>query len=66
MELFDGHIACDSSTRSEIVVPLVDHQNGRVVGVLDLDCETPDGFGEEDKTGLESFAKILTDSCVWW
>lgn len=54
---FPGHIACDGASRSEIVVPL--HQNGRVVGVLDIDSPVPDRFSEDDQAGLEAFARTL-------
>ena len=52
---FPGHIACDGASRSEIVVPL--HQNGQVVGVLDIDAPIPDRFSEDDQKGLEAFAR---------
>ena len=54
---FPGHIACDSASRSELVIPL--HQNGAVVGVLDIDSPEPARFSPEDQTGLEEFAQIL-------
>ena len=54
---FPGHIACDGASRSEIVVPL--HQNGQVVGVLDIDAPIPDRFSEDDQKGLEAFARTL-------
>ncbi len=54
---FPGHIACDSLSESEIVIPL--HKNGEVFGVLDIDSPMKDRFGQEDKAGLESFARIL-------
>ena len=54
---FPGHIACDSASRSEIVVPL--HKEGRVMGVLDIDSPLLHCFTEEDKAGLEAFARIL-------
>ena len=54
---FPGHIACDSASASELVVPL--HQNGAVVGVLDLDSPFPARFTEADQAGLEDFARIL-------
>lgn len=47
---FEGHIACDSASRSELVVPL--HQNGRVVAVLDLDSPSLSRFTEADRDGL--------------
>ena len=54
---FPGHIACDSASNSEIVVPL--YKNGTVWGVLDIDSPYIGRFTEEDKTGLEAFAKII-------
>ena len=54
---FPGHIACDCASRSEIVVPL--HQEGQVVGVLDIDSPLPGRFTWEDQQGLEAFARIL-------
>ncbi len=54
---FEGHIACDSASNSEIVVPL--HKDGAVVGVLDIDSPSFARFTEEDRTGLEALAKIV-------
>ena len=54
---FPGHIACDSASRSEIVVPL--HRDGKVIGVLDIDSPLLHRFTEADRTGLEAFARIL-------
>lgn len=54
---FPGHIACDSASRSEIVIPL--HQDGRVIGVMDIDSPFPDRFSQEDQEGLEAFARVL-------
>ena len=54
---FPGHIACDSASRSEIVVPL--HRDGRVFGVLDIDSPLLHRFTEADQAGLEAFARIL-------
>ena len=59
---FPGHIACDSASASEIVVPL--KKDGEVFGVLDIDSPSLNRFGEEDKTGLEEFAKIIETS-LW-
>lgn len=60
---FPGHIACDSASNSEIVVPLV-HQ-GRLLGVLDLDSPTLNRFSAEDAQGLErSVALLLAHSDV--
>jgi L-methionine (R)-S-oxide reductase len=57
---FPGHIACDSASRSELVVPLV--RDGRIAGVLDLDSPLPDRFDEEDRRGCESVATVLMRS----
>ncbi|MBQ2518104.1 MAG: GAF domain-containing protein [Clostridia bacterium] len=54
---FEGHIACDSASNSEIVVPL--HRDGRVVGVLDIDSPVFSRFTQEDRAGLVAFAGIL-------
>lgn len=54
---FRGHIACDSASNSEIVVPL--RKNGAVIGVLDVDSPSLARFTEEDRISLEAFAAIL-------
>ena len=54
---FPGHIACDSASNSEIVVPI--HVNGEIWGVLDIDSPNVGRFTEEDKEGLERFVKVL-------
>ena len=54
---FPGHIACDSASRSEIVVPL--HEYGIVTGVLDIDSPVENRFDEADRAGVEAFARIL-------
>ena len=54
---FPGHIACDSASNSEIVVPI--HADGKVVGVLDIDSPSLNRFSLEDKEGLELFVKEL-------
>ncbi len=51
VEEFEGHIACASSTRSEIVLPVRDGQ-GRLLGVLDIDSDRPAAFDAEDADGL--------------
>jgi GAF domain-containing protein len=56
---FAGHIACDSASNSEIVVPV--HRDGAVFGVLDIDSPLFDRFSEEDRTGLEKFVKVLEE-----
>ena len=57
---FRGHIACDSASNSEIVVPL--RQDGKVIGVLDVDSPSRGRFTAEDRAGLEAFAAILQDA----
>ena len=58
VHLFPGHIACDSASMSEIVVPLFG-KNGEVVGVLDIDSPMIARFDENDQAGLENFARII-------
>lgn len=55
---FPGHIACDSRTNSEIVVPVFD-QSGALAAVLDVDSEQPDAFDEVDRLGLEAICRNL-------
>ena len=57
---FPGHIACDSASNSEIVIPM--HRSGEVFGVLDIDSPLFNRFDENDKAGLEEFARILEKS----
>lgn len=57
---FPGHIACDSASNSEIVVPI--RAGGKLWGVLDIDSPTLDRFDEKDREGLEAFVKILEES----
>ena len=57
---FPGHIACDSASRSELVVPL--YRNGALVGVFDLDSPDPDRFDVEDQGGIEEIARIYVQS----
>ena len=54
---FPGHIACDSASNSEIVVPI--HRDGKVIAVLDIDSPSLSRFDEDDKKGLEEFVKTL-------
>lgn len=58
VECFAGHIVCDCSTHSEIVVPLRDG-SGRIWGVLDMDSVLTGYFTDEDRTGLERCVKPL-------
>ncbi len=57
---FPGHIACDSASNSEIVVPLIKH--GKLLGVLDIDSPQLARFDEEDKAGLENLVELLLSS----
>lgn len=63
VETFDGHIACSSLSRSEIVVPLM-LPDGTVKGVLDVDSTRLADFDETDRQGLEIAARIITN--VLW
>lgn len=54
---FPGHIACDSASNSEIVIPL--HVGGEIWGVLDIDSPFVGRFTEEDREGLETVAAVL-------
>ena len=58
---FPGHIACDSASNSEVVVPIV--KDNQVVGVLDIDSPSVARFTQEDLTGLEQVVKVL-ESCA--
>lgn len=60
---FPGHIACDSASNSEIVIPI--RVNGQVIGVLDIDSPLFSRFDEKDQEGLEKFVKILEAGCEW-
>ena len=57
VELFPGHIACNSASRSEIVVPLI--KAGQVKAVLDIDSDRPDAFDETDRIFLEQIVALL-------
>lgn len=55
---FPGHIACDSRTNSEIVVPVFD-ADGALAAILDVDSEQADAFDEDDRLGLEAICRSL-------
>ena len=55
---FPGHVACDSRSNSEIVVPLIDKEN-QVWGVLDVDSRKFDAFSDIDKDWLEKIVKLI-------
>ena len=58
VELFPGHIACSSASKSEIVVPIIDSDNN-VIGLLDIDSERLATFDECDKHWLEKIASLI-------
>jgi len=60
---FPGHIACDSASNSEIVIPLRSY--GRVVGVLDIDSPLVGRFSAVDAEGLEAIARVIEKVCDW-
>ena len=60
---FPGHIACDSASNSEIVIPL--HHGGKVIGVLDIDSPLIGRFDETDKEKLLEIAQHLESCCDW-
>ncbi|MEB2314996.1 MAG: GAF domain-containing protein [Xanthomonadaceae bacterium] len=57
---FPGHIACDTASRSELVIPL--HDGQRLVGVFDLDSPEPARFDDEDAAGLAAIAALYLES----
>jgi L-methionine (R)-S-oxide reductase len=57
---YPGHIACSTTTKSEIVIPM--YKNGNFIGVLDVDSDQLDHFTSTDAGGLEHICKILADS----
>ena len=57
---FPGHIACDSASNSEIVLPI--HRDGRILGVLDIDSPVLARFDEEDREGLAAFVRVLEEN----
>ena len=54
---FPGHIACDSASESEIVLPI--HKDGKVIGVLDIDSTKKGRFSQEDETGLHQIVQLI-------
>ncbi len=58
VEKFPGHIACDSRSKSEIAVPVRDHE-GKIAAVLDVDAVVLDAFDENDANGLERIADLI-------
>lgn len=60
VDAFEGHIACDPNSRSEIVVPLI--VGGEVIGVLDIDSPRSNRFDANDQAGFEKLAEIYVES----
>ncbi len=60
---FPGHIACDSASNSEIVIPM--KKNGTIIGVLDIDSPRFHRFDEVDQMYLEQFITLLVEGCKW-
>ena len=60
---FPGHIACDSASNSEIVLPLI--KDGELLGVMDIDAPIFSRFAEADAEGLNALCHILTDQVDW-
>ena len=60
---FPGHIACDSASASEIVIPI--HHDGRVAAVLDMDSPVPDRFSEEDADTLAEIVRRMEEKLSW-
>lgn len=60
VELFPGHIACSSESRSEIVIPVI--YNKVIKGVLDIDSDKTDSFDEADRKGLEETVNLMADT----
>lgn len=61
VDVFDGHIACDAASRSEIVVPLF--ADGRLVGVWDVDSPNLGRFDDADRAGMEALCTIFLAAC---
>jgi GAF domain-containing protein len=60
---FPGHIACDSASNSEIVIPI--RSGDKILGVLDIDSPVFSRFDSRDQEGLEEFVRVLERSCSW-
>ena len=60
---FDGHIACDSASNAELVVPVM--SEGRLVAVLDLDSPVKNRFDQDDLVGMEGLVKVLEEVSNW-
>ena len=63
VECFPGHIACDSASRSEIVIPMI--CNGQLLGVLDIDAPIVGRFDAQDAEGLSCVVSALMENVCW-
>ena len=63
VHLFPGHIACDSASESEIVIPI--RHGGQIAAVLDIDSVVKDRFSAEDAEGLEAFVRLMEEKISW-
>lgn len=59
---FPGHVACDSRSQSEVVVPVHDG-SGQVIAVLDVDSDKPNAFDQSDVQGLQAIAALIGKGC---
>ncbi|MFN7964979.1 MAG: GAF domain-containing protein [Acidobacteriota bacterium] len=59
---FPGHVACDSRSQSEVVVPVHDG-SGQVIAVLDVDSDKPNAFDQSDVKGLQAIAALIGKGC---
>ena len=60
---FPGHIACDSASESEIVIPI--HRDGKVAAVLDIDSTVKGRFSAEDAEGLQALTRLVEEKIRW-
>ena len=63
VHLFPGHIACDSESASEIVIPI--HHDGKVAAVLDMDSPVKSRFSAEDTEGLTALVRLMEQKISW-
>ena len=63
VHLFPGHIACDSESASEIVIPI--HHDGKVAAVLDMDSPVKSRFSAEDADGLTALVRLMEEKILW-
>ena len=60
---FPGHIACDSASESEIVIPI--HRDGKVAAELDIDSPVKNRFGNEEADGLSTIVELIEKKLLW-